>query len=87
MRYRASVFFSLLLIIASIWQGSMAQAARPNIVFILADDLGLSDIAPYGSEIDTPFLIALAEGGVRFTNYHTAASCAHTSAGAAGIYG
>ena len=71
-------FFSLLLIIASVWQGSMAQAARPNIVLILADDLGFSDIAPYGSEIHTPSLSTLAGQGVRFTNYHTAASCAPT---------
>ncbi len=48
----------------------------PNIVFILADDLGYTDIAPYGSEVNTPSLSALAEQGVRFTNYHTAANCA-----------
>lgn len=49
---------------------------RPNIVFILADDLGYTDIAPYGSEVNTPTLSALAEQGVRFSNYHTAANCA-----------
>jgi len=49
---------------------------RPNIVLILADDLGFSDIAPFGSEINTPTLSALAEAGVTFTNYHTAANCA-----------
>jgi arylsulfatase/uncharacterized sulfatase len=43
---------------------------------ILADDLGFSDIAPYGSEINTPSLSALAAAGVSFTNYHTAANCA-----------
>ena len=48
----------------------------PNIIFILADDLGYTDIAPYGSEVNTPSLSALAEQGVRFTNYHTAANCA-----------
>ena len=48
----------------------------PNIVFILADDLGYTDIASYGSEVNTPNLSALAEQGVRFTNYHTAANCA-----------
>ncbi|MEH6585890.1 MAG: arylsulfatase [Halioglobus sp.] len=53
-----------------------AAAIRPNIVFILADDLGYTDIAPYGSEVNTPTLSALAEQGVRFTNYHTAANCA-----------
>jgi arylsulfatase/uncharacterized sulfatase len=49
---------------------------RPNIVFILADDLGYTDIAPYGAEVNTPSLSALAEQGVRFANYHTAANCA-----------
>jgi arylsulfatase A-like enzyme len=53
---------------------------RPNIVLILADDLGFTDIAPYGSEINTPSLSALAENGVSFSNYHTAASCAPTRA-------
>ena len=49
---------------------------RPNIVFLLADDLGYTDIAPYGSEVNTPALSILAQEGVRFTNYHTAANCA-----------
>ena len=49
---------------------------RPNIVFLLADDLGYTDIAPYGSEVNTPALSRLAQEGVRFTNYHTAANCA-----------
>ena len=54
--------------------------SRPNIVLILADDLGFTDIAPYGSEIQTPTLSALAANGISFTNYHTAASCAPTRA-------
>ncbi len=48
----------------------------PNIVLILADDLGYTDVAPFGSEINTPTLSALARAGVSFTNYHTAANCA-----------
>jgi len=55
---------------------SPVSRARPNIVFILADDLGYTDIASYGSEVNTPTLTALAEQGVSFTNYHTAANCA-----------
>lgn len=55
-------------------------AAPPNIVLILADDLGYTDIGSYGSEIRTPTLDALAERGIRFSNYHTAASCAPTRA-------
>lgn len=52
------------------------ELKRPNIVFILADDLGLTDTAPYGGEVNTPTLSALADEGLRFTNYHTAANCA-----------
>ncbi len=53
-----------------------ANSTRPNIVFLLADDLGFSDIGPYGSEISTPTLSRLAADGITFTNYHTAANCA-----------
>jgi arylsulfatase/uncharacterized sulfatase len=57
---------------------SRAHAKPPNIVLILADDLGFSDTAPYGSEIATPSISALAARGITFTNHHTAASCAPT---------
>ena len=49
---------------------------QPNIVLVLADDLGFTDLGSYGSEISTPTLDALAREGVRFTNYHSAANCA-----------
>ena len=62
------------LLLASI--SHSAAAERPNIVFLLADDLGYSDIAPYGSEVNTPTLSQLANQGIKFTNYHTAANCA-----------
>ncbi len=55
-------------------------AEQPNIVLILADDVGYTDIGPYGSEINTPTLSALAQRGIRFSNYHTAASCAPSRA-------
>ena len=58
----------------------MEASNRPNIVFLLADDLGYTDIAPYGSEVKTPALSKLAEAGIRFTNYHTAANCAPSRA-------
>jgi len=64
-----------LLLVAGFWISPVAQAARPNVVLILADDLGFSDLASYGSEINTPHISALAERGISFTNYHTAASC------------
>lgn len=52
------------------------RTQRPNIVLVLADDLGFTDLAAYGSEIATPTLDTLARRGVKFTNYHTAANCA-----------
>src|SRR5688572_4085287 len=47
----------------------------PNIVLVVLDDLGFSDIAPYGAEIHTPTLDRLAADGLRYTNYHTAPLC------------
>jgi arylsulfatase A-like enzyme len=68
---------ALLGILGSAW---LAAAERPNIVLILADDLGFSDTAPYGGEIATPNIARLADEGIRFSNYHTASSCAPTRA-------
>ncbi len=51
------------------------EGKRPNIVIILADDMGYSDMGLFGSEIKTPNMDALATNGVRFTNYYTHASC------------
>jgi len=53
---------------------------RPNIVLILADDMGFSDIGCFGSEIRTPNLDALAARGVRFTQMYNAARCCPTRA-------
>jgi len=54
------------------------QAKKPNIVIILGDDLGFADMGAFGSEIKTPNLDALANEGVRFTNFYTHASCSPT---------
>jgi arylsulfatase len=55
-----------------------AQPRRPNIVIILGDDMGFSDMGSFGSEIRTPNLDSLAKDGVRFTNFYTHASCSPT---------
>src|SRR3954447_24080528 len=52
-----------------------AAQTRPNILLILADDLGFSDLGCYGSEIDTPNLDRLAGQGVRFTQFYNCARC------------
>jgi arylsulfatase A-like enzyme len=54
---------------------SQTKDKRPNIVIILADDMGYSDMGLFGSEIKTPNMDALAMNGVRFTNFYTHASC------------
>ncbi len=67
---------SLLTLLATPTLVSAQQSDRPNIVLILADDLGYTDISPFGSEISTPNIARLAAQGLSFTNYHTAGSCA-----------
>jgi arylsulfatase A-like enzyme len=52
-----------------------AEAPRPNVIFIMADDLGYSDLGCYGSEIETPQLDRLAKNGVRFTQFYNTARC------------
>ena len=51
---------------------------RPNIVVLVADDWGFSDLGAFGGEISTPHLDALAKRGMRFSNFHVAASCSPT---------
>jgi arylsulfatase A-like enzyme len=54
---------------------SAAPASRPNIIVILVDDMGFSDLGCYGSEIPTPNLDALAQGGLKFTDFHNDSRC------------
>ncbi len=61
-------------------QTARSLAAAPNIVLILADDLGYSDIGAYGGEIRTPHLDGLAEGGLRFSQFYNAGRCCPTRA-------
>ncbi len=69
-------------LVASVTVASAAEPARPNLVFIVADDLGYGELGCYGGkDIPTPHLDALAAGGVRFTNgYVTAPFCAASRA-------
>jgi arylsulfatase A-like enzyme len=55
-------------------------AEKPNVVFILADDMGYSDLGCYGGEIATPNLDKLAAGGLRFTQFYNTARCWPTRA-------
>ena len=69
---RRSVLPSLVLVFAA----PLAYGqTRPNVLLILADDLGYSDLGCYGGEIDTPNLDRLAKGGVRFSDFYNSARC------------
>ena len=54
--------------------------ARPNIIIILSDDMGFSDIGCYGGEIKTPNLDSLASNGIRFSQFYNTARCCPTRA-------
>lgn len=80
-----SIFFLILsLLLASGCDGddrggsANQDDSRPNILLIVADDLGYTDLGVYGSEINTPVLDRLARSGVMFTRFHAAAVCSPT---------
>lgn len=59
---------------------AIGAAERPNVIVILTDDMGFSDIGCYGSEIATPHLDRLASGGLRFVQFYNTARCCPTRA-------
>ncbi len=71
-----SIFW--LTILSSLIPGTAAASTRPNIVLIMADDLGFSDLGCYGAEIRTPHLDQLARDGLRFSQFYNTAKC-HSS--------
>ena len=58
--------------------GTSARPERPNVLLVMVDDMGFTDIGSFGSEIETPHIDALAEEGVRFTNFRVSVSCSPT---------
>lgn len=81
MRITANLILLLLLIATG--DSSHAQVKKndkPNILLIVADDLGYTDLGCYGGDIKTPNIDALARQGIRFTNFHTSPLCAPTRA-------
>jgi arylsulfatase len=66
----------LFIILVFIPSGLMAKGQeKPNILMVIADDLGYSDIGSYGGDINTPILDKLAKEGVRFSNFHVLPTC------------
>ena len=80
--YLASKRFAILVSFAAsvCVHSAVYSANRPNIVVILADDMGYTDIGCYGGEINTPHLDSLAANGLRFTQFYNTARCCPTRA-------
>ena len=78
----ASVFFlmSILISIIVLTSGKPVKETRPNIIFILADDMGYSDIGCYGGEINTPNIDKLANNGIKLRNFYNNGRCCPTRA-------
>ncbi|MYD99598.1 MAG: sulfatase-like hydrolase/transferase [Gammaproteobacteria bacterium] len=61
-------------------EGATPVASRPNVVVVVADDVGFSDLGAYGSEIRTPHIDAIASRGVMFSNFHVSPMCSPSRA-------
>lgn len=73
--YKKIFFSGLLLLGAGLFSCVKKEDNRPNIVLIMADDIGISDIGCYGAEIETPNIDRLANEGLRFTTFYNMAKC------------
>jgi arylsulfatase A-like enzyme len=70
----------LIIVTSLAWGDARPATQRPNIVLIMSDDMGFSDIGCYGGEVDTPSLDQLAANGVRFTQFYNTGRCCPTRA-------
>ena len=71
--------FVLQLALMLVWiMAAAAEEQRPNILLVVADDMGWTDLGCFGSEIETPNIDALAQRGVKFTDFYVSVSCSPT---------
>jgi arylsulfatase A-like enzyme len=82
MFFRPSVLISAAAVLSGTWTLPFAAdtVRKPNILLIMADDLGWSDLGSYGGEIQTPVLDSLADKGLRFTQFYNGSKCQETRA-------
>lgn len=71
----AAIFLTFLIYKKSPFDKSISITEKPNVIVILGDDIGYSDIGPYGSEIKTPNLDRLADEGIRFSQFYNMSKC------------
>ena len=75
-----NIFSISLLFVLTVSSLDLYAAQKPNVIIILVDDMGFSDIGAYGGEIHTPHIDSLARGGVRFSQFYNASRCCPTRA-------
>jgi len=80
MKHYPCFLIALLLLRVAPLDAAETTTAKPNIIVILADDMGFSDLGCYGSEIETPNLDRLAANGLRFTQFYNSSRCCSTRA-------
>lgn len=73
-------FFSCIIFIPSLLNAQIQKVKKPNVIVILTDDMGYSDIGCFGSEIRTPNIDRLAANGISFTHFYNTARCSPTRA-------
>jgi arylsulfatase A-like enzyme len=72
------VIVILMLVSAPLLSLAGETERQPNFLLVVADDMGWTDVGSFGSEIDTPNLDALAQRGVKFTDFHVSVACSPT---------
>ena len=72
---KTNPFLLFLLLFHALGCLTAGAAERPNVILIMVDDMGFSDLGYHGGEIDTPNLDALAKGGVRFSQFYNSGRC------------
>lgn len=75
---KSTLFYVLMTVLLIAHTTNASSVRKPNILLVMADDLGWSDLGSFGSELDTPNLDTLAQEGIKFTDFHTSMSCSPT---------
>ena len=73
-----AIVIAMLVLAPFLSRADEAEQRQPNFLLVVADDMGWTDIGSFGSEIETPNLVALAQRGVMFTDFHVSVSCSPT---------
>lgn len=77
MKHGHGLLLCVLMTLAPLY-GTADASSKPNFLLIVVDDMGYSDISPFGGEIDTPAIESIAKKGIKFSNFYVGPSCSAT---------